>query len=414
MNRQFINFAFVYAFRSLWRNKRRTLLTMFTVAFSVAVAIVASRYSVAIMKLWQDGAADTGTAHAQLHAVGYFDQPEGVREDLTLVEGSEIESRLTADPRVESVTRRLKLEGLVSVREESLYFMGIGVDGEREMIVSPRLFTKNDVGMFVKSDALGGVVVGEGLAETMKLALGDELTLVTQTVQGSVNGVDGVVRGIVDAGVPSFNKRVIFADLRLLQKLLRMPGRYTELAIRLKPGVDPRRFVADHREAAKSFGAELRGWWEIEPIISNVGRIWDSVVGVIAFLLFVSAGLSVLNIVFMLVAERTVEIGTLMAIGARGQKIRRLFAFEASLIGIIGGGAGVLVGNAVIFGMDRVGVPFRSPFGADLLLVHPKMSLLATVLIFAAGVLICWLASIIPARRAAEVEPVRAFRGQIT
>ena len=387
---------------------------MFTVAFSVSVAIVASRYSVAIMKLWQDGAADTGTAHAQLHAAGYFNQPEGVREDLTLEENSPIEQRLAGDERVASVTRRLKLEGLVSVREESLYFMGIGVDGERELVVSPRLFTKNDVGVFVQSNEQSGVVIGAGLAETMKISLGDELTLVTQTVQGSVNGVDGVVRGVVDAGVPSFNKRAIFADLRLLQKLLRMPGRYTELAIRLKPGVDPRAFVEDHRDHALAAGAELRGWWEIEPIIRNVGRIWDSVVGVIALLLFLSAGLSVLNIVFMLVAERTVEIGTLMAIGARGQKIRWLFALEASLIGIMGGGLGVVFGNLAVFAMDQVGVPFRSPFGSDLLLVHPKVSLLGTVVVFAAGVLICWLASVIPARKASEVEPVRAFRGQIT
>ncbi len=410
----YYRFALRYAFRNLWRNSRRTTLTIFTVLFSVSVAIIANRYSTAIMKLWQDGASDTGSAHAQLHSEGYLQKQEGVQADLTLENGNAIEKAVRADSDVEATVRRLDLEGILSTGEESLYFIGKGVEPANELLVSPRLFTKNDEGSFPSDAQKNGIAIGKGLAASMKLKIGDEVTLITQTVSGSANGVDAIVTGIVDAALPSFSKRVVYAHIELLQKLIRLPDRYTTLAVRLKKDVVAERWVERYEAQARGAKAELRGWWRIEPMIKNVGKIWDSVVLVISSLLFLSTAISVLNIIFMMVAERTIEIGTLMAIGARPFDVKLLFTLEAALIGLFGGAGGAIVGNAVVIAMDLVGVPFKSPFGAGLLIVHPKASLGITALVFAGAVVICWLSALAPARKAALVEPVKAFRGQIT
>jgi putative ABC transport system permease protein len=138
------------------------------------------------------------------------------------------------------------------------------------------------------------------------------------------------------------------------------------------------------------------------------------VVFLITALLFLSTALSVLNIIFMLVAERTVEIGTLMAIGARPQDVKFLFSAEAALIGILGRVAGVLIGNVVVGIMDATGVPFKSPFGAGELVIRPQISFGVSAIVLGIAVGICYLSAIVPARKAALVEPVRAFRGQIT
>lgn len=405
------SFALHYAYRNLGRNRRRTTLTIATVAFAVAVAIVASRYSQAIMKLWEDGAVDTGSAHAQIHAAGYLQRQEGVQLDLTVGEGNDAETAVRADPTVEASVRRLELEGIVSTGEESLYFMGKGVEGAGERAVSPRLFTDNDAGRFINDDDPTGIVVGQGLAESLKLKLGDDVTLITQTVQGSVNGVDAHIVGIVDAAIPSFSKRSLYAPIALLQKLVRMPGRYTSLAVRLKPDQDPTAWVERYKPVVLRSQQEIRGWWAIEPMIKKVGLIWDSVVTVIAALLFLSTAISVLNIIFMMVAERTVEIGTLMAIGARPRDVKVLFALEAALIGLCGGLVGALIGNGAVFMMGLWGLPFKSPFGSGVLVVHPSMSAGVTGLVFVVAVVICYLSALLPARKAAAVEPVRAFRG---
>lgn len=410
----YLIFATRYAFRNLWRNSRRTALTLSTVLFSVAVAIIANRYSTAVMKLWQDGAADTGTAHVQIHAQGYWQKQEGVQLDLTLPYGNEAEKMVRSDSFVEASVRRLELEGIISTGDESIYFVGKGVEPAGEMAVSPRLFTKNDEGRFVNDDEKNGVVVGTGLAESLNLKIGDEATLITQTVQGSVNGIDVKVIGIVDAAIPSFSKRVVYAHIELLQRLIRMPDRYTELAVRLKPDVDVERWVRAKKFVDDKASAEMRGWWEIEPVIKNVERIWDSVVVMITFLLFLSTALSVLNIIFMMVAERTIEIGTLMAIGARAGDVRFMFSLEAALIGLLGGTLGVIGGNVVVYLMDYFGVPFQSPFGAGELIIHPHIHAGFTALIFVIAVVICCVSAIAPARKASAVEPVKAFRGQIT
>jgi putative ABC transport system permease protein len=406
-------FAARYAFKNLWRKPRRTSLTISAVLFSAMVAVIGNRYSVAIMKLWQDSAADTGTAHVQAHAAGYWKKQEGVNLALTMPEGNAFEVAVRSDPRVEVTVRRLELEGIISAHEKSVYFLGRGVEPSHEMRVSPRLFTDNDEGTFASDDDPMVASVARGLTKTLGLKLGDEATLITQTVQGSVNGVDVKVDGIVDANIPSFTHREVFVNYTHLQRLLRMPGRYTELAIRLKPGQDVRAFVADMEKPAAAAGVELRGWWDIEPTIRHVEIIWDSIMLVTTGLLFLSTAISVLNVIFMMVAERTVEIGTLMAIGARPTDVRRLFTLEAAFIGIIGGVLGVALGNLAIYGMDKAGMPFENPFGSEAMIIHPHVSGIVTIVVLVAAIVICWLAAIVPSRKAAMVEPVRAFRGQV-
>jgi putative ABC transport system permease protein len=411
----FGQFVFRYAFRNLWRNSRRTILTLLTVIFATSIAIVANRYSAAIMKLWQDGAADTGSAHAQVHAKGYWTKQEGVSEKFTIKENSKFENKVRIDKDVEITVRRLELEGIISTLDDkSAYFVGKGVEPSNEMKVSPRLFTDNDEGSFVQDDDRIAVAIGKGLAKNLDLKIGDEATLISQTLKGSVNGIDVKVVGIVDAAIPSFSKRVVYVHIKHLQRLIRMPGRYTELAIRLKPETDIHKWVDDNGLFAEAESMKVRGWWDIEPVIKNVGKIWDSVVLVITALLFLSTALSVLNIIYMMVAERTVEIGTLMALGAKPIDVRILFCIESALIGLIGGGGGLIIGNLLVFMMGYFGVPFESPFGAGELIINPNTSLVVSVIVFTLAVLICCFSALMPARKASLVEPVKAFRGQIT
>jgi putative ABC transport system permease protein len=412
---QFGRFAYRYAMRSLWRNKRRTLLIIGTVALSVTVSIIATRYSKAVLKIWQDGAINHGAGHAQLHFKGYFEHPDVIKEALSFKTGHPVEALLSADSRVAAASPRLIFEGIISAAGKSVYFLGRAVDARHELAVSPDVFHPGvDQGRFVEDKGGNDIVIGKGLANTLGLAVGDEATIMAHTLSGAVNGTDVRVVGIMDPPLPSLSKRLVYMNLAAGQRALQIPDHYTELAVRLRPGVDAEHWVAAQAPVVAAQGLELRGWWQIDPIIRDAERIWDSVVGVISFLLFVSAGISVLNIVYMLVAERTVEIGTLMAIGARPRDIRTLFALEACLIGLLGGALGAFLGNAIILGMDVVGVPFDSPFGSGTLMVHPKANVLVTLAIAAAGVAICYVSALAPARKAARVQPVVAFRGQIT
>ncbi len=304
---------------------------------------------------------------------------------------------------------------IISAGPKTIYFLGRGIDPESERKVSPDVFQDGvDQGQFVSNLLPNGIVIGKGLAETLGLKIGDDATLMVNTLNGTVNGVDVKVAGVVNPPLPGLSKRLVYAQVDFVQQSIKLEDRFSQMAIRLKPEAKPEAFVNRHQAAALAAGLDLRGWWQLDPMIKKVEKIWDSVVGVICFLLFISAGISVLNIIFMLVAERTVEIGTLMAIGAKPRDIKFLFASEAILIGSIGGIIGGIVANLALKIMDIIGVPFDSPFSSGVLLVHPQISMLVTGVIVLAGIVICYLSALAPARKAAADEPVIAFRGQIT
>lgn len=405
----------LYALRSLWRNRRRSVLTVATIALSVFVSIVANRYAQAVLTLWEDATCDHGSGHAQLHRPGYWENPDSIDESLTFASQEDIEQQVRRDPEVLAVARRLRIEGIVSTGEKSMYFMGIGVDPASELAVSPQMFNpETDAGSFVQDGARDGVVVGKGMADSLGLKIGDELTLISQTAQGSVNGIDVKVVGVVNFPIPSLSKRLIYMHLGHLQKLIRIGDRYSEMVIRLKSATHLEDWSNAQRDRLQHQGGILQTWWEVEPVIRDVEKIWYTVVWVISFLLFASAGLAVLNIIFVTVAERTVEIGTLMALGAKPDRIRILFSTEAIILGVFGALVGGAVATFVVILMGMVGVPFDSPYGLGSLQVFPTLNTASTIEVGVLAVLISALASLPPSRKAARVDPVLAFRGQIT
>jgi putative ABC transport system permease protein len=413
MKYHFIVFAFRYGLRSLKRNPRRTMITISTVSLSVAISIISTQFSVAMMSLWRDGAADTGAGHYQVHAPGYWKKPEGVSLPLTMKNDGPIEDFLKAENSTTYFSRRLKIEGIISAGYKTIYFIGIGVDPKTELLVSPKLFNiESDVGAFVNDENRFQITVGKGLAEALDLEIGSEVSLLAPTVNGPPNAIDVVIGGIVDVPLPSFSKRVVYLHIEQAQRLVRAPGRYNEIAGRIGDIENLNNVLPFLKDSVAKAGGEMRPWWEVDPIIRDVENIFYSAINIVSMLLFSLAGLSVLNLIYMMVAERTVEIGTLMAIGARSHKILALFCAEAMVIGAVGGALGVLLGTVAIELMNTTGIPFKNPFGGGLIDVFPENNLSFTLIVFSLSIFTCLVASIIPAKRASAIEPLEAFRGQ--
>lgn len=417
----FSRFAFAYALRNLRRNPRRTALTLLTVFIASSVSIVAMRYSAALFRLWEESSADAGAGHAQIHRVGWWNAPDGEKPNLTLPADSDVDRQLRGDPDVIAVAHRVLFEGVISSGAKNLYFLGQGVDPRAESIVSPRLF--GDIGLrsrandaavpdrlFGDESGTPGIVVGQKLAEALDLHVGDSATLLAQTLEGGMNGVDVVVRGIIDIPLPALSKRTVYVHLDYARRVLGLEGRSSEIVIRLRSHDIADNWVAATRAKLAKAEVDLRGYWEVEPAIRRIAAIFDAVMGMICALLFISTAISVLNIIVMIVNERLTEIGTLLALGARGRDIRILFTLEGALIGALGGIAGMAGGAITIALMATVGLRFHSPLGSGDVLVRPSFSLSTASVVLAVSVLVCMLSALMPAVRAARIEPYAAFR----
>lgn len=415
MNKKFWSFALKYCFRNLWRNKRRTMLTIATVTVSVMVAIISDRYSSAALKLWVTSTVDSGAGHAQIVKIGFDNNEEGLSSKILLKEKNKIENILSSDLNIKAFTRRLELEGIISAHNKTIYFLGHGISPKKENIISPKLFhNKGDQGKFISDDDINGIVIGKGLADSMNIKLGEDVTLIAHASDGSINAEDAIVRGIINIPFKDYSKRAIYMHIKKAQSLVLTPKLYSHIAIRTQAHTNLKHWYDINKNIIFSQNGVLKPWWMLFPVIPQFQKLSESVTAIISILLFISAAVSVLNIIFMLVSERTTEIGTLMAIGSKRRQIRRLFMLESALIGFIGAAIGAAAGNIIVLIMGTLGVPFDNPFTSGYIFIYPKAEVTVTIWVGVLAVIICIIAAVIPANFASRLEPVKAFRGQVT
>ncbi len=412
---KFFKFGFPYCFRNLWRNKRRTLLTMSTVIVSVVVAIVGQQYNSAVMELWIKSTRDSGAGDIQIQNPNYDISTQGVTRANLLSDDNKAEDFLEDSSDISVYTKRLDLEGMVSSSTKSIYFVGSGITPGFEEKVSPERFDPKTIrGSFITDSSIDGVVIGKGLAETLNVNISDPLTLMVQTVDGAVNAEDVKVIGILDISFTEVSRRAIYLHIDKARSLLRSDSLYSSLIARTSSSTNLEEFVPSVKKNLEQEGFQLKAWWDIYPIILNVKTLFQSIVGIISFLLFLSVSISVMSVIYMLIFERTVEIGTLMAIGLGPWSTTLIIVLEAGLIGVLGSFLGAILGNIIVFILSISGIPFDNPLSSGIIYVYPHMSMGVTLVVCTLAVIMCSLSAFIPGIKASRWNPSEAFRGHIT
>lgn len=410
----FLCFALRYGVRSLARHRRRTALVVATVAISTFVTMVGMAYASAVIEIWQQGAINFGLGHAQVHTKSYWDNPDVLRRSHLIAEDDALISNALNSPVVHAYSRRIRFEGMITAGERSAYFLGLAVSPESELQVASKSFIPGvDQGEFLDAGTPDGLVLGKQLAKYLNVTVGDSVSLVVSSLAEGSNAMDMFVRGIANPPLASVSKRLVYINLLQAQTMLAVPQAYTELAIILKDERLLKPWVEGYAPRLSTNGLDVKTWSELDPLIERVERLGKSLIAFMCFLLFVSAGISVANIVYLLVSERMVEIGTLMALGARPRDVRFLFVCEAGVIALFGGSVGLVLSLLAIMIMDAVGIPFESPFHAGAVEIHPEVDMTVAIVVALVATFVCYLAAFLPARLAGRVEPVVAFRGQM-
>jgi putative ABC transport system permease protein len=151
------------------------------------------------------------------------------------------------------------------------------------------------------------------------------------------------------------------------------------------------------------------GMWDFiedEKLTRTIGLGIQIFLGMVGAFTLLVAGVGVANIMYVVVKERTREIGIKLAVGARRRHIMAQFVFEAMLIALLGGGAGLAIATLLVVGVDSI----SSGNQAMEYLLNPKLSGPIAAICTSILVLIGLTAGILPARRAAQVDPVESLR----
>jgi putative ABC transport system permease protein len=405
---------FKIASRNLWRYKRRTLLTLGLIVIGVVFVAVFVSVTDSFKNMMIGQITDAYIGHIQIHRKGYQAAIDTLPLNLNLTRRaySRIETLLKEAPGVEAYSPRIKLGGMFSNFTETTNIRLNGVEPDLETRTAPLLMSRVLDGE--RAIRKGAIWVPELLARGMKVKVGDPVVVIATNKEGSVNGKQFVVGGILE-GVTGPGGRDGYVHIEDAADLLRMEEmEISEIALRLKDFsrlhsvyADIEGRLAQEKNPAGRPAFEVHTWEKLSPFY-NIARMIDLMTVFIKIMLVAIVLVSIMNVMIMAVYERVREIGTIAAMGTPPRRILSLFLVEGFLLGAIGAVAGALVSVGVVFvlNLSKINFDFGQQTGL-LLSVRLNPAQLAAV----AGivVLVAVAASLQPSFKAARMDPIKAL-----
>ncbi len=349
------------AFRNLFRNRRRTLITSMVLVFGVVAMLMFGGYKE--ISFWgiREGAARAQYGHLQIYAPGYSsdDSQRPLARGLRHIEG--LRREIERDPRVEMTAEQISLMGLVSNGDKSEAFLATAVEPSRDRKMPAQKIIS---GAYLSDSARDSIIIGDLLAKSMRARVGDTLTLMATTANGSLNALDVQVAGIFSTGTKEYDERAIKLPLTAAQRLLQTDKVEKLLVIlRETSATDAVKNDLASRFARNGPRYEIRTWMDLAGFYRQVVMLYNGIFGFLGAVISVIVILSVANTVMMSAFERTREIGTLMAIGTDRWMIRRIFLLEGFFVGIMGGLAGLALGGGMALLINHVHIELPPPPG---------------------------------------------------
>jgi putative ABC transport system permease protein len=399
------------AWRNVWRHRRRTLIIVLAMALGLALMMFYDGLVAGFNQAIYGNAIKILGGNIQVHAAGYRSAAD---QDplLPLGDGAAVVKAALEDPQVLAATQRINTGGLASSREGAFAVNITGIQPEQELPVN--LAAQHVIaGRYLKADDGDVIFIGKGLADAMDVTVGDRITLVGRSMHEQMRQRTMTVAGIYDLGMPDIEKRTVYISLNEAQTLYNLPGESTEVAIVLKQlGKEPA-VIAALKPILP--GYEIESWETNFPELQSALGTKGGVMNIFSVVILMIAGIGILNLLLMAVYERTREIGLLGALGLRPRQISLLFILEGTMIGLVGVAVGIVFGLIINGILGRVGLDYSAFSGVTSYMalaggrIYPDWGVDKLVGRGLTVAVISALATLIPAREAAQREPAEAL-----
>jgi putative ABC transport system permease protein len=406
---------FKIAMRNLLRYNRRTILTASLIAIGVIFVLVFSAASGSFKSLMIGQITDSLMGHIQIHKKGYVSSIENLPLNIGLPHKTsvKIDEILGQSKDIESSSPRIKFGALFSNFVESTNIRLNGVYPDREFKTVPLLPSRISKG--AKSIKKGEILIPALLERGMKVKIGDSIVIVATNKEGSVNGKQFVVAGVLD-GITGPGGRDGYIHIDDAVELLRMPEtEISEIVIRLRDFSrlkivldDISRQLQNTFQKDGSFPLEIHTWEDLSPFF-NIALMIDIMTFFIKIMLVALVLISVLNVMIMAVYERIREIGTMAALGTPPGKILSLFMLEGLSLGVLGTFLGGVFGAVILFILNIANITYN--FGQSKgLVLHVSINLTELGVISLIVILVSVVATLEPAFKASRMKPIEALR----
>ncbi|WP_167618144.1 ABC transporter permease [Maribellus sediminis] len=328
------------AWRNLWRNRRRTIIAISSIVFSVLLA--------SWMRSMQEGSYDKMIENSVKFYSGYLQVQDTAYWDERTLDNSfkasdDLKNQIAGIKDVTLVVDRMESFALAANNLKSKPAMVMGIEPEDEDQIT-KISQKVKKGRFLKQGDKG-TILGEGLAKYLGLDVGDTLVMISQGYHGiSASGLFEIV-GILSHPNQEFNNRMVYLDLQTARDFYSAYGLSTSLVVMTHNHYEVKHI---QKEIAKILPASNRvmTWTEMQPDLEQLIES-DRGSGIIMLgILYMVIAFGMFSVVLMMVKERSREFGVVHAVGMQKTKLAVVVFFETIFIGFIGCLVGLIISYA--------------------------------------------------------------------
>jgi putative ABC transport system permease protein len=405
--------VFRMAFRNMFRQKRRSLLTALTMFGGFILGALAIGFTDGTFNGIVNAFTRSRLGHIQIHARDYLARPS-LNKTIGDLDG--LGRIIDRTPNAEAWAPRVYSAGLVSVGERSDAARIVGVDPALETRATG-FDHKIDSGLNFSGTDAREIILGAGLARSLRATLGDDVVVVTQGADGSLANDKYRLVGLAESGDLASDRRTLYLPLGAAQDLLVLPGRVHEVVVIARSLGKVLKLDAALGAALADRGLDVQPWQVFAKPFYNAMQAKLKGNQVVLLVLFIVVAIGVLNTALMSVLERRREYGVLRALGTRPRRIFALILVEIQLLALSSVLLGLGVSLPVNYILSRHEFPITGLFSKPVTFggmqytnftseVNLRSFLIPTLTVLVSALLV----SLLPAVKAARADPARSLR----
>ncbi|GAA3954879.1 FtsX-like permease family protein [Chitinophaga oryziterrae] len=335
------------AWKNLWRNRSRTIITMAAIFFAVILSVTASSLKDGIFSNLVKNVVSFYTGYVQVHKKGFWDEQI---LDNSFKSSSKVEEQILNEKNVTAVTSRLESFALASSADITKGSLVVGIDPEKENQITS-LEKKIIQGSYLK-DTDSAVLLSQGLSERLKLKTNDTVILIGQGYHGATAAGKYLVKGIVKFGSPDLNDKSLFMPLATAQEFYGADSMITSYILSLEhtKNLQTTRLLLG-TELGSAY--EVMTWEEMMPEVKQHIQTDSSNMKYVQGILYLLICFGIFGTLLMMMVERKFEMGMLVSIGMKKSKLIILLLYESVFTVLAGCMLGIIASIPLVYYLNR-------------------------------------------------------------
>lgn len=404
------------SWKNIWRNRRRTLLTINAIGFGVMALVALYNYYDGFHDQVIQNVIRYQSGHLLVTAPSYHTR---MATNLVVSDPSPVDQWLGTQEPVKAFSHRILVQGLVSTAQGSANIVFAGIEPEREKEVTR--FAGNMVqGSYFGDTQQKSILLGSELAHLLQAEIGSKVVALTQGVDGSIGNELFFVGGIFETH-SDFDKNMAFIRIQDARQLLSLGESAVHQIAIVLAGEEYLTAVQD--QFLKTFShssseLQMLNWKEVQKPLMAMIELNKSANRLLMFIIIFVVALGIANSILMSILERTREFGVMLAIGTTKKEVVKMVIMETLLLSLVGVALGNLLGALVTqffhyYGFDLAWLSSQKLVVQGTIIQtvsYPAIQWRNSLLISGIVFILSLIVSFIPIRHVSQLNPVKALR----